>query len=198
MKRPLTYALVADGTSDQALVPVIRWTLRRLLPDTPLSFVAFMARRSKPVDEFVDKVVRDYQPDIAFVHRDAERASRPERRREIPTRQGVVAIVPVRMTEAWLLIDETAIRCAASNPRGRMPIRLPPLGSLEGIPDPKATLRELLIQASGQTGRRLQRFDRGAAVQRVADFIGSFEPLNRLPAFVAFQAELEDAIRPFQ
>jgi hypothetical protein len=41
----------------------------------------------------------------------------------------VVCVVPVRMMEAWLLIDEMAIRRVAGNPNGRIPIELPVLNN---------------------------------------------------------------------
>lgn len=194
MRRPLKYGLIGDGTSDQALLPILRWSLRRLLPDTELMGIGFAARVSQPVEEFVGRFCRQYRPDITFVHRDAERQPRGTRRLEIPTSEGVVGVVPVRMTEAWLLIDELAIRRAASNPNGRIPIVLPRSADLEHLPDPKATLRELLVRASGLSGRKLQRLDRGAAVRRVADCISDFSQLDRLSAFVAFTNELRAAI----
>lgn len=102
------------------------------------------------------------------------------------------------MTEAWLLLDESAIRRAAGNPNGREALRLPPLRRLEDVPDAKAVLRDLLITASGLAGprrrKRLQR-DLGVRVQRVAELISDFSPLRSLPAFEAFEAELAAALR---
>jgi hypothetical protein len=34
-------------------------------------------------------------------------------------------VVPVRMTKAWLTVDEAAIRKAARNPLGTAPLELP-------------------------------------------------------------------------
>jgi len=56
----------------------------------------------------------------------------------------VVPAVPVRMTEAWLLFDEAAIRRAAGCPNGSMPLELPSLKTSEDIPDPKTILHEAL------------------------------------------------------
>ena len=47
-----------------------------------------------------------------------------------------VLVIPVRMTEAWLLIDELALRRAAGNPNGRNPLDLPALKDLEALPEP--------------------------------------------------------------
>ena len=80
----------------------------------------------------------------------------------------VVPVVPVRMTEAWLLLDEAEIRRVAGRPRGRTSLGLPPRHSVAGVADPKALLREALLTASEETGRRRQRvaraFDRNRAL----------------------------------
>jgi len=57
------------------------------------------------------------------------------------------------MQEAWLLLDESAIRRASGNPNEGMALTLPDPGGVECIADPKTTLHELLTRASGQAGR---------------------------------------------
>jgi hypothetical protein len=189
------YALIADGSSDRALLPILRWTLRRMLPRAALSLVAFQPRAAKPIGDTTEQVRAGYGPHLIFVHRDAEKTPLSTRRLEVPDSQGVVAVIPVRMTEAWLLIDEKAIRRAASNPNGTMALSLPSPSRLESLPDPKQTLKNLLVQASGRKGRRLEHFSRAQAVQRVADHIGDFSPLDQLGAFRAFLDELKEAVQ---
>ena len=71
----------------------------------------------------------EYFPcNLLLIHRDAEGRSRDERLQEItnslqvvfPITQEIpsVCVVPVRMTEAWLLFSEDAIRYAAGNLSG--------------------------------------------------------------------------------
>lgn len=67
-------------------------------------------------------------------------------------------VVPVRMTEAWLLFDQLSIRAAAGNPRGVEELNLPKLDTIENIPDPKATLYKALTLASGLSTRRRSKF----------------------------------------
>jgi hypothetical protein len=55
----------------------------------------------------------------------------------------VVCVIPVKMTEAWLLIDEKAIREAAGNPKGRQPLNLPKPSKTEELSDPKETLKPI-------------------------------------------------------
>ena len=49
----------------------------------------------------------------------------------------VVCVVPVRMQEAWLLIDEAALRRAAGDPNGTQPLAMPDVQRLEELADPK-------------------------------------------------------------
>ena len=110
-----------------------------------------------------------YPCDLLFVHRDAEGVPHRSRVEEIEiamqevraVHEGAglpphVVVVPVRMTEAWLLFDEAAIRRAAGNPNGRVSLQLPP-GDPEEIADPKQLLHDLLRTASELGGRRLGR-----------------------------------------
>ncbi len=95
------------------------------------------------------------------------------------------------MQEAWLLLDETAIRTAAGNPHGRCLLELPPVKDLESLPNPKAVLHELLRQASELHGRRLKSFSAFKQVQRVGEFTNDFIPLRTLSAFAALEEELD-------
>ena len=142
-----------------------------------------------------------FPADLLFVHRDADREPTATRRDEIrkaveiaTPNQATVPVVPVRMTEAWLLIDEPAIRSAAGNPRGTMALDLPKLGAIEGIADPKNILCVALRTACALRGRRLARFDATKAVGLVAERITDFRPLQRLSAFKEFEDLLHSAL----
>ena len=134
------------------------------------------------------------------MHRDAERESIEKRVNEIHESLKqcaidtlpVVCFVPVRMQEAWLLIDESALRKAAGNPRGRQALNVRDAKRLEDLPDPKQMLHELLHQASGLRGRRLRRFirDVGSHVHRVAEQIDDFSLLCELTAFQQVEGQV--------
>ena len=142
--------------------------------------------------------------EILFVHRDAEGTALAKRLKEVEeaareiTDLRYIPLVPVRMTEAWLLIDEKAIRQAADNPNGTERLDLPPIQKLESLPDPKQLLHEALVLASEKKGRRLQQFKRDlpARVHRVAALIDDFSPLRRLPAFHQFESVTREKIEP--
>jgi hypothetical protein len=108
-----------------------------------------------------------------------------------------VCVVPVRMQEAWMLIDEAAIRSAAGNPNGSVTLRLPRLQEIEGLADPKNLLHELLRNASELTGRRLKKFSASANAHRVAELVDDWQPLRKLSAFVEFERELDQVLATF-
>ncbi len=125
-----------------------------------------------------------------FVHRDRDRATVDEREQEIlnaceasAIEPPVVVVIPVRMQEAWLLIDEAAIRRAAGKITGRVQLDIPRLADIEGIANPKETLHQALREASELRGRRAKRFSPRRKAHRLAEIINDWSPLRQLPAF---------------
>jgi hypothetical protein len=202
--KSLHCTLVTDGSSDQALLPVIDWLVRSKLPSTPVKCEWANLRplgTPKGLENRIRAAVYRYPCDLLFVHRDAEREPRENRVDEIKTTiktTGMavpfVCVVTVRMQEAWLLIDEPAIRRAAGNPHGKAMLSLPKLQAIEKIPDPKELLHEQLRIASELTGRRLRSFSAHEHAFRVAELVENWEPLRRLPAFAAFESELDEVL----
>ena len=147
------------------------------------------------------RAVKLFPSDWLFVHRDAERDPVENRREEIQRAYAgadfpfFVPVIPVRMTEAWLLIDERAIRRAADNPNGSARLAIPAVAELESLPNPKKMLFDPLEVASKKKGR-LAQFKTVQSLSwrraRVADLIRDISPLTSLPAFRSFQRETED------
>ena len=198
----LRYTLVADGSSDRSLVPILTWLLRGSCGLQPIQGEFSDLRRlpnpPKSLAERIDRSVELFPCDLLFVHRDAERATvehraaevgRAVRKTKVATGP-VVCVVPVRMQEAWLLIDEAALRHAAGNPNGREPLNLPSVETLEALPDPKEILHDLLRRASGLRGRRLASFNERLSGHRVAELIEDFRPLYWLTAFQRLAADV--------
>ncbi len=200
----MRYTLVADGSSDRALLPILTWLLRQSYGAIPIQAefadLSRLPHPPKKLSERINRSVELYPCELLFVHRDAESASIEERDAEIcealeeSSVEGlvrVVCVVPVRMQEAWLLIDEAALRKAAGNPNGTQPLDMPDVQKLEELADPKQLLCELLRQASGLQGRRLERFNWRSGAHRVAEMIGDFSILHRLAAFQRLAAEVK-------
>jgi hypothetical protein len=108
-----------------------------------------------------------------------------------------VCVIPVRMTEAWLMFDETAIRRASGNPNGNVPLDLPPLKNLESLADPKEVLHKALCKASQRHGRRLKKWRPDEAVAWITHHAGDFSPLRQLPAFAALEEDVKVFARSF-
>ncbi len=187
-------------------MPIINWALKEVNPRLEIiPFWPDLGRLRKPpklsdLEGRITAALEQAECDVLFVHRDAERISRSERKAEIEVAwerlkdtypgQTLVCIVPVRMTEAWLMFDEQAIRKAANNPNGSVPIRLPPATKIERLPDPKKELKMILRISSGLRGRDLSKFADSRAVHLVAEYTNDFSFLRQLEAFGAFEAEL--------
>ena len=166
---------MSDGSSDRALVPVLRWLVdlrSSVVFEIAWADLRRLQRAPKGLADRVRAAVDLHPCDLLVVHRDAERDDIAQRRHEIASatsglKHAVVAVVPVRMTEAWLLFDEAAIRRAAGCPNGTMPLGLPPWKKVEALPDPQELLYAAMRDASALKGRR--RADFIPNIHRVAE-----------------------------
>ncbi|MDR3792763.1 MAG: hypothetical protein P4L03_05205 [Terracidiphilus sp.] len=201
----LASTLLCDGSSDRTLIPILNWLLQAHAPQRTLAEIQwadFRNRRNRPRDltERIRRAISDFPCDILFVHRDAEAQNPDDRRTEIltalsntPDTPPAVCVIPIRMTEAWLLLDEAAIRYASGNPRGRKPLYLPALNTVEGLADPKLVLFEALRIASEQTGRRLKNLRVDERRHRVAELM-DYSRLRGIHAFDLLESELIDTL----
>ena len=201
----LHYTLVSDGSSDKALIPVLDWLIRQCdyqgyLQGECCDFRLFRSASRSVLAEKIRYALILYPCDVLFIHRDAEKASPAKRVQEIANalnqvfarsiRKPSVCVVPVRMTEAWLLFNENAIRRAAGNPSGRGPLHLPDLRTLESLPDPKEVLRNLIRQATGLGARRQEAFPISQSILQIAQYIDDFSPLRSLNAFRQLESDV--------
>jgi len=204
----IRYTLLADGSSDQLLLPILSWLLRGKLPNCAVqSQCADLGSLRKPpiqLSKRIEAAVDYYPCDILFIHRDAERCSPNSRKTEIEDavrESGIcspnphhVCVIPVRMQEAWFLFDSQAIRSAAGNPNGSAVLTLPALKEVENLPDPKDVLHNALRTASELRGRRLKDFRVRFHARRLADVIDDFAPLRAVPAFLMLEGEVKRII----
>jgi hypothetical protein len=200
----IQYTLLSEGSSDQALLPILSFVLRERGAETVESQWADIGRLREPpqtLPEQIRTAIDLYPCDLLFVHRDADRLGHELRKEQImrgldEAEIGVasVCVVPVRMTETWLLFDEQAIRAAAGRPRGRVAVNLPPLRRLEEEAYPKEALHQALRDASELRGRRLRDFPVTQRVRRVAELIGDYGALRGLSAFRALEQEVRAAL----
>ena len=191
MSRQLTFSVIADGGTDRLLVPIIQWAIHRLDPEVDILEPEF-TKRSGSIKDFLSTYTTDVM--LVFVHRDSENMTLSERLKEFESTSGsnVVPVVPVRMSEAWILFNARAISRAAGS-SARM-VAVPGIGEIESSSNPKRHLNGLLIEAAGNpSGRRGKSFRRSLISRRVsvASFISDYSPLEQLAAFRHFQRSLE-------
>jgi hypothetical protein len=201
----LRATLLSDGSSDRALLPALDWLLQSKVTGLSLQRTQWAEWRNlktppRSLEEKLRFAVEYYPSDLLFIHSDAE-AQDPEIRRaqiwhavlEVGIAPSSVCVVPVRMTEAWLLLDERAIRVAAGNPGGRVPLNLPSPQRIENTPDPKEILFEALRVASEHTGRKLRSLRVERLRHRVAELM-NYEVLRSLSAFQRLETELTEVL----
>lgn len=201
----LHYVLISDGSADRALLPILTWLLQQHRPSRPIqprwADLRRLPRYPRSLSDRILTAVDLYSPcDLIFIHRDAENIPLHQRQAEIQDAidrawpdGGVlpaVAVVPVRMTEAWLLFNIAAIREAAGNPNGTVPLDMPRPADFENIPDPKGVLHDLIRTATDLRMRRRRHFDVNKAAHRIPGYIRDFSPLRSLSAFSCLERHM--------
>jgi hypothetical protein len=199
--------LLVDGSSDEPLGRHVARLARR--HDCELDVVTPDLSRLSPrpghrVKDRLEKVLKfDDDFDLIIVHRDTEGQEPADRQQEIEAAVSEVCpdlpflpVVPVRMTEAWLLVDEEAIRRVAGRPGGKESLGLPAPRQAERIPDAKQLLEKALVKASGASGRRLKIAKRNFAGQRrrLLEELDHGGPILELSAWRALESDVQRVV----
>lgn len=202
MKR-VTATLVTDGSSDKLLVPLIELLLSA---HTDLAYQVVCAeglpRLSSGLSARIDSALELFPCDFLFVHRDDEGVGAAVRQQEIESNWAssrqtatLICVIPVRMTEAWLITNEMPIRAAVGNPNGDDPLKLPTAKNIESVPNPKAILFEALKAATGKNGTRKRRFIPDHFRHRVSELTDDLAPLRKLRSFKHLEAQIQQHLR---
>lgn len=198
------HTLLCEGSSDANLIPILNWLLREKgglsLVQGQRADPSRLPKKSSGMSAQIMETVKYYGGDLLFIHRDADREPASVRHEEIRRAveaarmadfaEPAVAVVPVRMMEAWMLFDENAIRKASGNPNGKTKLDLPSLRKLESLPNPKANLKQALETASELHGRNLKKFHASEAVRRIPEYVTDFSPLRELDSFLQLEAAI--------
>jgi hypothetical protein len=199
---------LGEGTSDSGIVPHIETIAANHDIDVAVTDPD-LDRLPKPPGRAVEAKLRAVIDmggvyDLIAVHRDADSQGVSARVEEIAAAVAAVAVdvphvpvVPVRMTEAWLLTSEEDLRWVAGNPNGRTALNLPGLGSLERVADPKGLLKDVLARASGASGRRLDRFHKRFSQHRrhLLERLDPTGPVAGLPSWQHFVTGVENGLK---
>lgn len=209
MKREVYFALLCEGSSDAALVRPLERLCVIYGADEARGFAPDFGRLGQQVGHSIQsriEALKALEPTInlLFIHRDADAPAEERRLSEIAEgmRAGGwelphVPIIPIHETEAWLLLDEEAIRRIAQNPRGRAPLSLPPPHRIEQTAHPKELLQEALRRANGGTGRRAERFrgEMSSHRRRLLEELDVEGPIRQLAAWQRLCDRIEAAMR---
>ena len=219
--RYLGLALYAEGKSDYLFLgPLLLRLCEQLCDqwaDEPIEIGSVVgidadhrtpARKPDREDRIIEAIKKVPEASILFVHSDAgndrskaiencieparrllsEKAGDPDR-----LKRRIVAVVPVRESEAWILSDGDAWRKATGSTLGNedLPFPLKPQ-EVERIADPKSVLNQTLDIIDNRRGRRrIQAADYFTIVGQAINL----EKLGRIPAFRALSEELIGALR---
>ena len=198
MKR-VSATLVADGSSDRLLKPLIELLLDKY---TNLPYQVNCAEGLPPLAEGlksrIESALELFPCDFLFVHRDDEGVGITVRQQEIenswPNSQqttALVCVIPVRMTEAWLITNAKPIRLAVGNPHGKDELDLPSAKDIESSPDPKEILFAALKAASGLNAHRKADFNPHQFRHRVSELTDDLAPLRMLASFKHLEAQVK-------
>jgi hypothetical protein len=201
------FVLIAEGSSDRGMVRHLETLCIDAGADEASGIAPDFSRLHGVGHSLRDKlrVAVELEPsaNLFFLHRDAD--SRDHRPRLDEIREAIqtnkmempsIAVVPVQETEAWLLLDEQAIRRVAANPRGRVPLNLPLPSAVEKVARPKELLQRALITAAEVTGRRLDRFKEQFGTQRRTplEFLPIGGPLQQVDSWTRLRADIRAAL----
>ena len=203
ISRVIVFTVVGEGSSDRALASIFQWLLEQKLRETPflINVAEGLPAPSKGIAARVRFAQKAYSSDVVLIHRDSDATPWQERVAEIENAMSQlplkhwIAVVPVRMTEAWLLHDLVAIRRAAGNPSSTTDLQLPKKVRWEVEPDPKQKLFDALRNSSGAKGRRLDKFNVHVARARLASLINDFSYLRGLDSFDNFEMRIDVVLK---
>jgi hypothetical protein len=197
MKR-ITATLLTDGSSDRLLVPLIEMLLSE---HTDSAYQVVCAQGLPPaasgLQARIAAALKLFPCDLLLVHRDDEGVGSEAREREIESHwertersATLVCVIPVRMTEAWLIASEAPIRAAVCNPHGKEALGLPPIKNIESAPDPKAILFHALTEATGYNAHRKKKFNPHQYRHRVSELMDDLTPIRKLASFRHLESQL--------
>jgi hypothetical protein len=202
------FLLIGEGSSDHALIPLLTSLCIAQGAKEVSGIAPDLSRLRRRVGTRIENRISaalNLEPtaNLVFIHRDADSTDPGPRYSEIresiedlAVRLPYVPVIPVQMTETWALIEEKSIRETAEKPSGKMALDLPSVSNLESISDPKKFLRQVLVKASGLSGRRLDRFKKKFNYQRrqLLENLDIKGDIRKLPAWQRLEVDTRKAL----
>lgn len=186
--------LLCDGSSDRVIIPIVEKLFdKHCHSGLDFDLATNLPNNAKTLPQRIQATLLLYPCDLLIIHRDAEGQSN-NRRTEIANavaglNQTYVIAMPIKMTEAWLLCDQQAIRHAAGNVHGNASLGIPPISKIETC-DAKIILFAALRAAADLGTHRLQKFNPEQRRHLVAEQLFDFTSLRRLSSFADFEHQV--------
>lgn len=205
----IRFALIAEGSTEAPLVPILDNLCRRAGAVDVAGFYAndLLALHGAGKDLAVQiQTLIDHQAELnlLFIHRDADSADDSRARSHIQTKLAAlavplsIALVPIQETDAWLLVDPDLIRRVAGNPGGRELLDIPKIKHIEGRASPKELLRQALVTAA-KRGRQQQLIRSNDKVfsqlrRNLLEQLDIDGPINQLSAWTKLVHDINEAV----
>jgi len=197
----VNFAFLREGSSDDGLIPHLRDLLVRAGADEAFG-------TSRPYLGTVESKLRALAKeagtiDLVFVHRDADGPDSEPRRDEVAKavqralpKASCIAVVPVQELEAWLLLDELAIRAVVGRPHGNASLDIPAVKAIESTGRPKELLERACLLASGTSGRRRVKEKKMFSQRRrvLLERLDPAGPISSLPAWQMLERDIEEYV----
>ncbi len=220
--KTLALALYAEGRADERFLPIlVRRTAESLLARQSTQVVDVFGpllvnhdidvRFPIRSERLLEASRRAYGYHLLVIHADADypEPDRALRERIQPGLEAIgeaaksdtrlndrcVALIPVQMTEAWMLADPQALIQVIGATRTAEEMGIPTRAvQVESLPNPKQTLQQSIQQAISDRPRRRRRIQLSEIHEPLARQI-SLERLQGVPAYQTFIRDLTVALK---
>jgi len=214
----LVMALVVEGSTDARFLDVIaeRTALQILDEHNPSVVEVLPVQRLHPKAETQAQRVlaaarAAYGYHLLLLHADADAPSRDAAWQE-RIRPGLalvqealaraeavcdhlVALIPVHMTEAWMLADSAALLEVIGTDETAVTLGMNiPIGQIEAIADPKARVEEIVAAVRRRISVRRRKYVQMASLYEPLARRIPLDRLALLPSYRAFETELARAL----
>lgn len=215
----LVTALYAEGTTDHRFLPlIIQRTAVQILSQRGRTIVDVLEpmlvepeEQRSHAQNILAVAQRVYGYHLLFVHADADAntsaaALQHRIRPGVALVQGaqqrgervcaeLVPIVPVQMTEAWMLVDTEALLDIIGTPTTEHRLRIPAKAQqIELIADPKQQLTQIFAEVLASRTRRVRRRHTIAELYEPLARTINLAALSQLPSYQRFVTDLTQAL----
>jgi hypothetical protein len=213
MSNILQIGYTAEGTTDQRFLSnIIRKTFEHAVYDCNTGIEVYEPEYlPKPEGDFVSQIVRvssEYSYfHVICVHSDSDHPSIENvlRNKIEPALHAVrksenacknlVAIIPVQMTEAWLLADFELLKAKIGTDRTNNELGLPTrINQIEGLSNPKEVVSGAIRKAQETLSKRRRKLSVSSLYSPISQEI-SIDILTKLPSFNRFLGEVRKSLQ---